>query len=49
MNFPLIIGSIILGVLVGVFTGSALLGAFTGIACYFGGSLDDNFPTPRHP
>ena len=49
MKLALAIASFILGLLVGVFTGSFLLGAVTGFACYLGGSLDDNFPNPRHP
>ena len=50
MNLALAIASLILGLVITACSGSAALGAFTGLACYFGGSLNNDFPTPpRYP
>lgn len=50
MKVALAIAAAILAILIGYNTGSWLLGLLTGFACYLGGSLNDDFPTPpRHP
>lgn len=45
MKLALAIASFILGLLVGSFTGSFLLGALTGFASYLGGTLNNDDPT----